>query len=105
MRRPSWQVYYLRKIRMEQELAGEHKIVASTGKRRSEQFTSKVLVRRPNSRVHRMEARAGNLFLKFKSAYMNWGVWETLRQLFLVALVRSHRVSACLFIFQMLISF
>jgi hypothetical protein len=89
--RPTWQVYYLRKIRMEQELVGEHKIVVSTstGKRLSAQFASKVLVRRLNSRILRMEARAGNLFLKFKSAYMNWGVWETLRQLFLVAVVCS----------------
>jgi hypothetical protein len=73
---PAWLVFYLRKIHSEMEF-GERK-VAGEGKRRSTVSAQ---------RIQRMETRAGNLYLKFKPGHMYWGVWETLRQLYLVAIV------------------
>jgi hypothetical protein len=69
-------VFYLQRIHSEVE-TGAHK-VTETGKRRSTVSSQ---------RLQRMETRAGNLYLKFKPEHMYWGVWETLRQLYLVAIV------------------
>ncbi len=69
-------MYYLRQVTLEQQFGRlEHSL-----------DTSETV----HERLLRFQNRAGTLYLKFKPEHMYWGVWETLRQLYLVALVRDY---------------